>query len=474
MTSKSEPTFDVTVVGSGPAGLAAAAAAARAGARTSIVDAGTGPGGQYWRHPHGVSIADVAHLHHDLATYHRLVAGLPAVTRFFQHHVWTVTRDGDGFAVHVVDRTGGNERTVEVRSRRLVLAPGAYDRQIPFPGWDLPGVMTAGGVQALLKGHGVVAGKRVLVAGTGPFLLPVAAGLAGSGASVVGVHEAASPSAWLREPGALVRNLAKLGEGARYARILARHRVPVRTRSVVVAAHGSDEVERVTTVRLGSGGRVVPGSGRTVAVDVLAVGWGFTPQLELPLALGCATRVDVDGSLVCEVDDGQRSSVEGVFVAGEACGVGGAALAVVEGEIAGTVAAGASSVAPRLCRSRAALRRFAHAMHRSHPIPPGWVDRLSDDTTVCRCEEVPFAALRSMRQDLDAHDGRSAKMLTRAGMGYCQGRTCGYAVGRILGQDASPTSGFAERSVSSPLTLGALATSSDGEPPSGFDGRFGG
>jgi len=446
------------VVGAGPAGLAAATGATRAGARTSIVDAGTGPGGQYWR---GASAAPAAHLHHDLATYHRLVAGLPSVVQFFQHHVWTVTRDVDSFVVHAVDRTGGGERTVELRSRRLILAPGAYDRQVPFPGWDLPGVMTAGGVQALLKGHGVVAGRRVLVAGTGPFLLPVATGLAGSGASVVGVHEAASPLTWLCEPGALVRNVTKLGEGAGYARTLARHRIPVRTRSVVVAAHGADAVERVTTARLSRGGRVVPGSERTVAVDVLAVGWGFTPQLELPLALGCATRVDVDGSLVCEVDDRQRASVEGVFVAGEACGVGGAALAVTEGEIAGAGAAGASSTAPRLHRSRAALRRFAGAMHRAHPVPPGWIERLSDDTTVCRCEEVPFGALASMRQDLDVHDGRSAKMLTRAGMGYCQARTCGYAVGCILGQDASPTSGFAERPVSSPLTLGALADSAD-------------
>jgi NADPH-dependent 2,4-dienoyl-CoA reductase/sulfur reductase-like enzyme len=183
--------------------------------------------------------------------------------------------------------------------------------------------------------------------------------------------------------------------------------------------------------------------------------------------------VDVDGSLVCEVDDGQRSSVEGVFVAGEACGVGGAALAVVEGEIAGTVAAGASPVGPRLRRTRARLRRFARAMHRSHPVPRGWVDRLADDTTVCRCEEVPFAALRSLR-DLDAHDGRSAKLLTRAGMGYCQGRTCGYAVGCILGEEASPVTGFAERPVSSPLTLGALATAPDhgepAQPPQWTDG----
>ncbi|MGC4890527.1 FAD-dependent oxidoreductase [Micromonospora sp. DT227] len=462
-TSKSERVFDVLVVGAGPAGLAAATSAARAGAYTAIVDAGTAPGGQYWRHPapseRGVSAAEVAHLHHDLATYHRLVAGLPAVTQFSQHHVWTVTREGNTFVVHVVDRAGGAERVAEFRSRRLILAPGAYDRQIPFPGWDLPGVMTVGGVQALLKGHGVIAGQRVLVAGTGPFLLPVAAGLAESGARVVGVHEAASPLAWLSELGAVIRNVSKLGEGASYARVLARHRIPIITRSVVVSAHGTDVVQRVTTMRLGHMGQVVPGSERTVAVDVLAVGWGFTPQLELPLALGCATRVDVDGSLVCEVDDEQRSSVEGVFVAGEACGVGGAALAAVEGEIAGTVAAGSSSIAPRLRRSRAALRRFAQAMHRSHPVPPGWVDRLSDDTTVCRCEEVPFGALRSMQQDLDAQDGRSAKMLTRAGMGYCQARTCGYAVGCILGQEASRASGLAERPVSSPLTLGALATS---------------
>src|SRR5829696_989899 len=191
---------DVAVVGGGPAGLAAAAAAAAAGCRVALLDSGSRVGGQYWRHPPAGPDAD---LHHDLATFERLAGALGAVEVLTGHDVWTVQRDDPDFVI----RTTDGERDRALRARHVVLAPGAYDRQIPFPGWDLPGVMTAGGVQALLKGHGVVAGQRVLVAGTGPFLLPVATGLAASGASVVGVHEAASALAWLREPGALVRNL---------------------------------------------------------------------------------------------------------------------------------------------------------------------------------------------------------------------------------------------------------------------------
>ena len=147
---------------------------------------------------------------------------------------------------------------------RLVLAVGAYDRQAPFPGWTLPGVVTAGGVRALLKGSGVVAGSRVVVAGTGPFLLPVAAGLADSGATVLGVHEAASPRAWLSHVGPVLRNVGKLGEAVGYARALVRHRVPLRTRSIVLAAEGDDHLEAVTVARVRHNG-VVPGTERRLA-----------------------------------------------------------------------------------------------------------------------------------------------------------------------------------------------------------------
>ena len=472
-TSRSE--HDVVVVGAGPAGLAAAARAASAGLAVALVDAGTRTGGQYWRQPAGPSVDQgrLAALHHDLATYHRLDQTLGRevaagrVVHLPGHQVWTLERRDDGFVVHALApgegvvgaEATGRQVERQVHGRQVVLAPGAYDRQVPFPGWTLPGVLTAGGAQALLKGHGVVAGRRVVVAGTGPFLLPVAAGLAAAGAQVVGVHEAGSPTAWLRHLPAVVRNAAKLGEGLGYARTLARHQVPVRTRSVLVAAHGEDQVEAVTVARADGRGGVAAGSETRIAADTLAVGWGFTPQLELPLALGCATHVDVDGSLVCVVDDRQRSSVAGVYVAGEACGVGGAALAVVEGEIAGAAVAGAP-VDDRLRHRRTTLRRFAAAMHQAHPVPSAWMSRLEPDTVVCRCEEVTAGRLRAAVEDQDARDARAAKLLVRTGMGWCQGRVCGYATAcltaRWAGTPYDPAV-VATRPVAVPVPLGTLA-----------------
>ena len=467
-TSPSDTVFDVVVVGAGPAGLAAATRAGSHDASVALVDAGSVPGGQYWRQPAGPGLDpdELAYLHHDLGGYRQLTDVLEtqrrrgSISYLADHHVWAVERAGDLFAVHAVDRSTRPERARTVTARRLVLATGAYDRQVPFPGWDLPGVMTAGGAQALLKGHGVRAGQRVVVAGTGPFLLPVAAGLAAAGAEVAGVHEAGSPLAWLRHGAALVRNLDKLGEGLGYASTLVRHRVPVRTRSVLVAAQGTDRLESVTVARADGRGGAVADSQETIDADTLAVGWGFTPQLELPLALGCATRLDVDGSLVCVVDDEQLSSVSGVYVAGETCGVGGAALALVEGAIAGAAAEGVRVTDQRPRRQRAALRQFAAAMHQTHPVPSGWVSRVEPDTVVCRCEEVTAGRLRDAVHHLGAADARSAKLLARPGMGWCQGRVCGYATACLTaawsGTAYSPET-VATRPVAGPINLGTLA-----------------
>lgn len=435
---------DIAVLGAGPAGLAAAVAAHRAGARVTLVDAAPRVGGQFWRH-RPTEDGDSA-LRRLRATPLDFRAG---------HAVWHVERTADGFTTH----TSAGE---EIRSATVVLATGAHDRQLPFPGWTLPGVFTAGGAQALLKGHGVVVGTRVVVAGTGPFLLPVAAGLAAAGTRVAGVFEAGSPLGFARHPGAVLRNLGKLAEGAAYLRTLRRHGVTPRTRATVVAAHGDDRVRAVAVAALDRAWRVVPGSEREIECDAVAVGYGFTPQLELPLQLGCATHLDVDGSLVATADDRQRASVPGVYLAGEVCGVGGAPLAVVEGTLAGADAAGAAPDR-RLLRRRAALRAFAVAMHRTYRVPPGWQTWLTDDTLVCRCEEVPVRDVLRAVVDLGATEPRTVKLLARPGMGLCQGRVCGHAtaclVAEALGRPVTAPDllGMSSRPIAQPVTLGSLA-----------------
>lgn len=447
---------DIAVVGAGPAGLAAAATAAQAGLGVVLLDAAPRAGGQFWRHRAG----DTGAGHRDWAVFTELRA---EVERLAEHRpqtgVWFVE---PGFRLHT--------STGLVRADRLVLATGAYDRTLPFPGWDLPGVVTAGGAQALLKGSGVVVGERVVVAGAGPFLLPVAAGLLAAGTRVEGVYEAGDPRGYLGR-GTLAPLAGKLPEAAQYAAVLARHRVPYRTRRTVVAARGDGSLSEVEVARLDQAGRVAPGSNRRIACDALAVGWGFTPQLELPLALGCATRMGHDGSLVVAVDPAGRTSVPNVYAAGEVTGVGGAELAVAEGRLVGAALALAylrpapfgEAELTRLLTRRAALRRFAAAMHAVHAPPAGWPEQLAGDTLVCRCEEVPYSRVVAAVGELGATDARSVKLFARPGMGWCQGRVCGFATAvltaRLCGQPVGKgdLGAFAARPLAQPVTLGDLA-----------------
>lgn len=467
--TRSATPADLAIVGAGPAGLAAAVTAAGLGLRVTLLDAGERPGGQYYRHPApGLGAARPEALHHGWSAFASREAALRAhasagrITYLPQHHVWTVTPDPAGspaWTLHAV--AGPDEAPATVRARTVLLATGAYERQLPFPGWTLPGVVGAGGAQAMLKGGLVLPGSRVVVAGSGPLLLAVAGSLAAAGACVPAVVEAAAYTGYAAHAPALLRNPGKLAEGATYGGTLLRHGVRLLTRHAVTEAHGADRVEAVTVARLDRDWRPLPGTARRIPCDAVAVGHGLVPQLELATGLGCATRLSPDATVALELDEQQRTSVPDVWSAGETGGIGGAQLALAEGEIAAHSIAG-RRVPARLARTRTRLRAFAAAMAGAHRPGPGWTDWLRVDTDVCRCEEVPAGRIREAVEDLGARDARTVKLLTRAGMGWCQGRMCGPAVAALAGADPAPD----RRPLSCPVPLRHLAALPP-EAPSG-------
>ncbi|SDQ49220.1 FAD-dependent oxidoreductase [Microbacterium sp. cf332] len=488
---------DLAVIGAGPAGLSAAVVAAEAGLRVVLVDAGIQTGGQYWRHPdewHLDAFAEPEHTgHHHWARYRglreRLRRHIDAgrIVHRAGRQVWRM--DGDarsGFLLRTTAVAGADAAAVDdraIRAERVVLAPGAYDRQLPVPGWTLPGVMAAGGVQAMLKADQVAAGRRAVVAGTGPFLLAVAAGLVRAGVEVVAVCEANALSRWAVTPLRALQEPGKLVEGAGYAAAFVRHRIPVRTRTVVTAVTGEGRVTGATIARVDSAGRVRPGTERTADVDLVAFGWGFTPQIELVVGAGAETRIDVDGSLVAVVDVDQRTSVTGLYAAGEVTGIGGAVQSCAEGELAALAAAVdaglaiSAATARRLRRRLARGRSFAVGMHRASPVPEQWATWLRDDTLVCRCEEVPLSAVRATVTDLAADDARDVRVTARPGMGMCQGRVCGFALSCLVAHETGRTrravdvEPLVRRPIGTPVRVADLAALAEPAGPADLSPR---
>jgi NADPH-dependent 2,4-dienoyl-CoA reductase/sulfur reductase-like enzyme len=378
-----EERCDVLVVGGGPAGLAAARAATGAGADVLLLDEHMALGGPIYRAMKSPWAAPSR-----VRGQTRVVAALDG---------GVLAEDGAGALV--------------VRYREMIVAPGARELLLPFPGWTLPGVFGAGGLQLLAKGGWPVEGKRVVIGGTGPLLRAAAAGLNKLGARVVGIAELAPAGRVARFGLGLVAQPGKLVQAAALSASLVG--VPVWSRAFVRRAHGED---RVTGATIDLGGRT-----RTVDCDLIAVGFGLVPSVELALVVGCAVA---DGRVI--VDELGATSVPGVRCAGEATGIGGIDKALVEGEIAGLAAAGREPPA-RLLRKRRRAIRFAEALAACFPAPRAWAAVVDDDTIVCRCEDVRWGALR------EATDGRAAKLHTRAGMGACQGRICGSALAVLRG-----------------------------------------
>lgn len=420
MNSARDVSVDIVVIGGGPAGLAAATRAAESGKRVMVLDEAPHLGGQIWRHMARETLPRPARAWLD--RFDR--SGAEGLTE-------TSVVDLREGAVLGIRRHEG----VRVSAPRVIVATGARELFLPFPGWTLPNVMGVGGVQALLKSGASLAGKRVALAGAGPLVLPVAAALAKAGARLVMVADRTPASRVLGFATSLLARPGDLWQGTRYRAAFWGTRY--RWGTHVVSAGGEGRVREAT---FASGNRRW-----TEAVDILGAAAGLVPNTELARFAGCEVR---EGAVV--VDGNQRTTRSGVWCAGEPTGVGGVDLALVEGEVAGLDAAG-QPVPPALARAREAGRAYARrldaAFRVSSPEPP------PPDTIVCRCEDIPLGAVDpswSLRQ---------AKLYTRIGMGPCQGRVCGAALQALYG--------WASDSVRSPLiptpvaSLASLLESSD-------------
>jgi len=447
---------DVIVIGAGPAGMAAASTTATAGLRTLIVDEGQGPGGQIYRAITSSPHRDRSILGDDYWAGAALPKELEAsgAAALYGASVWTLDRD---LAVGV--STGGVSRLMS--ARRVIVATGAMERPFPIPGWTLPGVMTAGAAQTLLKSSGIVPGGRIVLAGVGPLLWLLAAQLLRSGAPISAVLDTGSRAALLRAA-PFVAGFVLSPYRAKGLALMREVRGGTRVISGVtrLAALGSGRLEAVD---VGHGGRT-----ERLEADHLLLHQGVVPNVNLAMAAGVEHRWH--GERLCfepVLGEAGRSTVPGILIAGDGAGIGGALAAEVRGRIAGAavvreLAPGALTRLPdeQVLRNDLARaergRRFLDLLfmpQQAMRIPTG-------DTIVCRCEEVTADEVRQSIEN-GAMGPNQLKAFRRTGMGPCQGRLCGLTVTELIAQerDRSPaeTGYYRIRPPVKPIPLAEIA-----------------
>jgi NADPH-dependent 2,4-dienoyl-CoA reductase/sulfur reductase-like enzyme len=430
--------FDIAVLGAGPAGMAAAAEAARRGARVALLEEGPAPGGQVYRAPPPgfVLPRDADRRAGDALRAELAASGATVLTG---HRVWGLGggplvpqgSPAEPFRLDALSDSG--PATVEARA--LVLCPGTHERVIPFPGWTLPGVIGLAAATILLKAQGVLPGRRVVVAGAGPLLYAVAAKLLKFGAEVAAVVELATDAEWRRALPALASRPDLLARGAAWRAALVLDGVRVLRGHRVVAAEGGNAVERVRVAPLGGG------AATEIDCDSLCVGHGLVPATEATRCFRAAHRYERDsGGWVPVLDEDRRSSVRLLYVAGDGGGVRGAAAAPASGRLAALAAlhdlgllSPAAHAAERAAPARAFRRaaRTGAAMARMMALRPELVEAIPPETTVCRCEGVTRAEIEAALDD-GATEMNQLKQFTRCGMGPCQGRLCGEAAAELV------------------------------------------
>jgi glycine/D-amino acid oxidase-like deaminating enzyme len=417
-TPEHEPvqqTVELLVIGAGPAGLSAAIAAAHRGVGVVVLDESA--------RPQGLALADAA--------------SAAGVVILQDAMVW-----GAYSADEVVAVVGGTERVF--RPRRLVIAAGALEEAVPFPGWTLPGVMSSGAAQTLIRTYRVSPGRRVVIAGNGPLNLKLACEWVDAGVEVLAVLESASRPTlrpWREFKSALHGAPHLIAEGLRYLRKLRLARVPVLWGHGVISAGGAARLERVGYAPLNASGVADSARAVEVAADTLCLGHGFVPSTEIARALGCTHRPLTRHFtyLATETTGDGATSVPGVFAVDDGVELGGHGVALARGTLAGIAAArelqrgaGDPLEERQVRRSLECAENIETALATLYRAPPIPVELVPDEVTLCRCEEITFGRVRA---EIKAGNDSLARLKrnTRLGMGRCQGRYCAGAAALLLG-----------------------------------------
>ncbi len=455
---------DVAIIGGGPAGMAAAIELAAGGADLAVIDAYPQPGGHFFRQPPAEFSKESATADSRQAEYVSLMASLERLnaTILSETAVWSIfpaEESSAGYALHL----HGPHPLRSIQARYLLLASGAYDRPMAFPGWHLPGVITPGGAQMLMKGHGILPGKRILVGGSGPLLLGAAAGLAKAGAEVVAVLDAASIWAGaFKIPRAFWGQTDRLKEAWDYGYTLKRKGVPILFGHTIFGALGETEVAAVAYGRVDAQGRPLKHTEKVIEVDTICVALGFLPNLTLTRHLECEHIYDATlDAFYPQHTETMETTVPNVYVAGDVTGVGGKDMSKLQGQVAGLNILGklgrlppeevklrVQALEPRLNREA----RFIHMLKDRLQVRPGLLELIDDDTIICRCEMVTAERIKAAIDD-GAQDIRGVKLRTRCGMGPCQGRLCEPTVGHMIAHlTRQPREAVGKMSIRPPLS----------------------
>ncbi|MGI9320602.1 MAG: NAD(P)/FAD-dependent oxidoreductase [Thiogranum sp.] len=452
--------YQLAVIGAGPAGLAAATVAAEQGVEVAVFDEQAAPGGQIYRAMESIPQHRARQLGDEYQRGRELVSAFRAsgAKYFPETRVWSLNARRE---IGLLQQ--GQARTVT--ADQIVIASGAIERPVPFPGWTLPGVMNAGAGQILFKAHGIVPDDGVVLAGSGPLLLLLAWQYLHAGVGVQALLDVTPMMNHLYALPRLPRALLAghyITKGMRYKRDLKRAGISTLHNVRSLRAQGKDTLQAVSFLH--------NGREQSLETAVLLVHFGVIPHAQLGRVAGC--RHVWDDSQLCwqpHLDEWGRTSVDGILIAGDGGGIGGARTAEHSGRVAAFQALYALGALDRTSRQRLArndrkwmreeshIRPFLEAFFR---ISDDMLQVPDDDTLVCRCEEVSAGQIRTAVAE-GHRDSNQVKFLTRCGMGPCQGRQCGEAVSHIVaaasGQAIQDIGHYRERPPVNPLTLGQLA-----------------